>query len=220
MIRRRNENRPNQCYHFRLIINCEDRDFAPKSFLRKKFKVHQNYVPAFHGDLRCDESITYTTHGDFSFLDNLVPLLERWQAPLSIALYAPGEDFDSTIASILYLRNCIPEAAIIVQLATFHLFYENKHRPKKLPPFNYNLEVNFVCPDVPPYTLNSTTDKMYRTKMNLTYPVNFARNLARSAALTHYVLSSDIEFYPSVNLVDDFFEMLRTANTFLVSENK
>ena len=27
--------------------------------------------------IRCNESITYTTHGDFTFLDNLEPLLER-----------------------------------------------------------------------------------------------------------------------------------------------
>ncbi len=31
---------------------------------------------------RCNESITYTTHGDFTFLDNLEPLLERLGLPL------------------------------------------------------------------------------------------------------------------------------------------
>jgi hypothetical protein len=28
--------------------------------------------------LKCYETITYTTHADYTFLDNLIPLLERW----------------------------------------------------------------------------------------------------------------------------------------------
>lgn len=43
---------------------------------------------------------------------------------------------------------------------------------------------------------------------NLTYPVNVGRNLARDAALTHFVLASDIELYPSSGLVDGFFDMI------------
>jgi hypothetical protein len=28
---------------------------------------------------RCNETVTYTTHGEFTFLHNLEPLLKRWQ---------------------------------------------------------------------------------------------------------------------------------------------
>ena len=55
----------------------------------------------------CDESITYTTHGQFTFLDNLEPLLERWQGPISVSLYAPGSDLRDTIDVILYFRSCL-----------------------------------------------------------------------------------------------------------------
>jgi hypothetical protein len=37
--------------------------------------------------VRCNESITYTTHGDFTFLDNLEPLLERLGLSLDHNLY-------------------------------------------------------------------------------------------------------------------------------------
>lgn len=189
--------------------------------MKNGVRLHLNYVQANHGRLHCDETITYTTHGDFRFLDNLVPLLERWQAPLSIALYTPGTDFEATIDSILYLRNCIPEAAIIVQLVSFHMFYENKHKPKKMGSFNIKMEILYECPDIPPYDVKNNETKSYRAANNLTYPVNVARNIARNAALTHFVLASDIDFYPSLDLVDDFFKMLRVENdASLVNTNK
>lgn len=40
------------------------------------------------------------------------------------------------------------------------------------------------------------------------YPVNVARNIARDAALTHFILASDIELYPSPNLIPRFLNMI------------
>jgi len=45
---------------------------------RGSYWVLENYVPAAMS-FRCDESITYTTHGDYTFLDNLDSLTSRWQ---------------------------------------------------------------------------------------------------------------------------------------------
>ncbi|KAL7741561.1 hypothetical protein ACLKA6_019335 [Drosophila palustris] len=99
-----------------------------------------NYIRASHGDLRCCSTVTYTTHGDYRYLENVVPLLERWRAPVSLALYAPGLDFRPTVMSILWLRECDPQP--------------------------------------------------------------------RNAALTHFVLASDIELYPSPGLAIGFLQML------------
>ena len=38
------------------------------------------------------ESIAYTTHSDATFLENLIPLTERWRGPVSIAIYVPGKN--------------------------------------------------------------------------------------------------------------------------------
>ena len=44
--------------------------------MRGKYWVLYNYIRAAK-HYNCNETITYTTHGDFTFLDNLEPLLER-----------------------------------------------------------------------------------------------------------------------------------------------
>lgn len=175
-------------------------------------------MSATHGNISCHETITYTTNGDFTFLDNLIPLLDRWQSPLSVALYAPGTDFETTLASILYLRNCHPDGEIVEKFASFHILFENKHMPKKIPIYDNQLEVSYVCPDVAPYE-NSSLSMMYKTKNKLLFPINLARNVAREAALTYFVLASDIELYPSRNMVDNFFEMI-AANSNWTKGNK
>lgn len=63
--------------NFRLLIECHNKDYKPETIQRGDFWVLKNYIRADHGELRCFETITYTTHADYTFLDNLIPLLER-----------------------------------------------------------------------------------------------------------------------------------------------
>ena len=78
-----------------------------------------NYVKASSSFLY-NESITFTTHGEFNFLDNLVPIVERWRGPVSIAVFAPGNDFSEAVKRIRYLRFC--SSKLIKQLVTFHIY--------------------------------------------------------------------------------------------------
>ena len=66
------------------------------------------------------DSITFTTHGEFNFMDNLVPLVERWRGPISMAVFAPGSDFIAAVNRIRYLRSC--SSKLIRQLVTFHMY--------------------------------------------------------------------------------------------------
>ena len=63
------------------------------------------------------------------------------------------------------------------------------------------------CDLEPPY-LNVSSSRLYRSQKNLTYPINVGRNIARDAALTHFIFPSDIELYPSPYLVKNFLEMI------------
>lgn len=111
------------------ITKCKDVNLTPSIKQRGNYWVLYNYVLAdesFH----CYETITYTTQGDYTFLDNLVPLVERWQGPISVALYAPGDDFHPSIDSVIYLRNC--ETDLIRKYVTFHIFFESNHTPKQV----------------------------------------------------------------------------------------
>ncbi|KAF0297497.1 Beta-1,4-glucuronyltransferase 1 [Amphibalanus amphitrite] len=49
----------------------------------------------------------------------------------------------------------------------------------------------------------------YRKAKHLTYPVNVLRNVARETVMTHYVLPSDVELYPSEGLAEQFIDMAK-----------
>jgi len=57
-------------------LGCQDKSNRRRIAQRGDYWVLYNYVPA-RRKFRCDESITYTTHADFTFLDNLEPLVDR-----------------------------------------------------------------------------------------------------------------------------------------------
>lgn len=188
-------------------LKCKEKDDSYQILQHGNFWLLKNIVKSSE-TIQCHESITYTTHSDFTFLDNLLPLLDRWRGPVSLALWSPGEYFNATINSIFFLRNCLDRRSRKVrQFATFHMFFESKFLPSVIPRDIAEAERDFVCPDSEPF-LNFPHEKSSKSGSNLTYPVNVGRNLARDAALTHFVLASDIELYPSPNLIDQFFEMI------------
>uniref|UniRef100_A0A1B6C5R0 N-acetyllactosaminide beta-1,3-N-acetylglucosaminyltransferase n=1 Tax=Clastoptera arizonana TaxID=38151 RepID=A0A1B6C5R0_9HEMI len=187
------------------VIPCRDRDPEQRIAQRGDFWVMYNYVLA-NKQFRCWESITYTTHADYTFLDNLETLLERWQGPISLALHAPGTDILPTLATIRYLRECVP--APIADYVTFHVYFPTKHVPKVVPRFDKVLEEHYDC-SLPPPWVNSTATSTYKAQKKLLYPVNVGRDIARESAITHYILPSDIELYPSPGVIPDFLEMIR-----------
>lgn len=56
--------------------------------------------------------------------------------------------------------------------------------------------------------MNLSVNQTYKFQQNLTYPKNVARNIARDSALTHFLLVSDIDLYPSPGLPGKFLEMI------------
>ncbi|XP_067620572.1 beta-1,4-glucuronyltransferase 1 [Eurosta solidaginis] len=198
----------------RSLTKCYDRDYKPDILQRGDFWVLKNYVRAEHGALRCHEAITYTTHADYTFLDNLVPLLERWNAPVSIAMHAPGTDYQPTIDVIKYLRECLPESNLVRSFTTFHLYFSTKHIPKQVLKQPELFKKPYNCTLPPPYA-NVSSGHLYKSQKKLLYPVNVGRNIARDAALTHFILASDIELYPNPGLVRKFLEMIARNEAYL-----
>ncbi|XP_064556901.1 beta-1,4-glucuronyltransferase 1-like [Drosophila montana] len=198
----------------RTLLNCFEHDYNQQTLQRGDFWVLQNYVRADHGELKCHESITYTTHADYTFLDNLVPLLERWNAPISIAMHAPGTDFQPTLDSIKYLRDCVPGNQLVRSFATFHVYFGTKHIPKSVPKAQDALKTGYNCSLPAPY-FNVSSGHLYKAQKKLLYPVNVGRNIARDAALTHFILASDIELYPNPGLVKKFLEMIARNEQYL-----
>lgn len=118
--------------HFRLKISCDDRILRPRIYTRGSFWVLENYIAAERKDVKCFQSVTYTTHTDYTFLSNLIPVVERWMAPVSVALFTPGHDLQHTKDAIFYLRYCLGnqrQMNLIKELVSFHLYFSASHMP-------------------------------------------------------------------------------------------
>ena len=71
-------------------FQCKEKDMGPRVEQRSgQYWVFYNYIQA-EKKFGCHETITYTTHGEYNFLHNLEPLLKRWQGPISVSIYTPG----------------------------------------------------------------------------------------------------------------------------------
>lgn len=77
----------------------------------------------------------------------------------------------------------------------------------QVPKYNKILDIPYNCSISPPYS-NVSINQLYKTQKKLLYPVNVGRNIARDAAMTHFILASDIELYPNPGLVKKFLEMI------------
>ena len=60
------------------LRECTAKPLQPFYQQRGDYWVLENYLPAMMS-FRCDESITFATHGEYTFLDNLGPITSRWQ---------------------------------------------------------------------------------------------------------------------------------------------
>ncbi|XP_067119096.1 beta-1,4-glucuronyltransferase 1-like [Centruroides vittatus] len=168
--------------------------------LREKYTIIRDYIVADE-DHSGNGTVTLTTQGTYEFVHHVEELCVRWNAPVSVAVYAPGHDFELAVKWILYLRNC--RHSCVQSNVTWHIFFEQKHAPlREQLLVGKEGSQTFNCSEPP----NGTSD--YRKVKKLPYPINVARNLARQRARTRYIMASDIELYPSVNIVPRFLDMV------------
>ncbi|XP_033165831.1 beta-1,4-glucuronyltransferase 1 isoform X1 [Drosophila mauritiana] len=206
----------------RSLLKCRDRSLRFQRLQHGEFWLLQNLVMGRRSrEVGCAESVTYTTNGDFTFFDNLEMVVSRWRAPVSFAIHTPGYDLNTTLDAIRYVRNCLPESDSIKDWVSFHVYFPNQHMPDYVP---YDEAEVLLYPHMctlangslvsPPYTRIPTTES-YKSRANLTYPINVGRNIARLAANTHFIFACDIELYPSVGFVDQFLDMVARNHSVL-----
>lgn len=68
--------------------------------------------------------------------------------------------------------------------------------------------------------MHANSSALYKSKHKLLYPVNVGRNIAREAALTHFILASDVELYPSPDVIRKFLEMIARNEGPLLRKNR
>lgn len=163
------------------------------------------------------DSITLTTQGSYEFLRHSVPLCKRWDGPISIAVYAPGDDFPIALQIIHFYRRC--RDSCVRRDITWHLIYDSNYGPSLT---NISFPDTYVT--APHVNCSLTDDELlshlssnFRSKHKVPYPINVARNVARLQSRTKYLLASDIELYPSINVINMFQELLRREESDLIS---
>jgi len=195
-------------------ILCYEKDMRPRKSMRGQYWALYNYIPG-RLKLKCNETLTYTTHCDHTFLDNVVPLLTRWQGPISIALYTPGSDYEDALKAVAYYRQCVNESQMIRDYVTFHFYFPYKHLPKGTLLSSEDAAKFKVDCNIPPPTSSNT----YRKIHSMTYPINVGRNIARESSNSHYVFPSDIELYPNPGLIPSFLHMVTNGEEAALKRN-
>ncbi|KAL7630519.1 UNVERIFIED_CONTAM: hypothetical protein RMT77_019295 [Armadillidium vulgare] len=69
------------------LKKCSNKPPVRKYVQNGDFWVLQNYIPSTIS-FKCNETITYTTHGEFGFLDNVIYVTTRWQVRIIFEKYS------------------------------------------------------------------------------------------------------------------------------------
>lgn len=145
-----------------------------------------------------DRSVTVATQATLKFLHKVVPLAQAWDGPISVAVFAPGSDFNLAKESILQLRRCIPA---VKDTVSFHIFTLRKHKH-----MNYESDIKSFFAHC---KLEPEPIKTYMEKYRIRYPVAKARNIARRGTASFYVLTLDLEFVPNrPDVMSSFINMV------------
>ncbi|XP_030381239.1 beta-1,4-glucuronyltransferase 1-like [Scaptodrosophila lebanonensis] len=159
-------------------------------------------------ELSGNESITLTTHGTYMDLALLPNLLTRWRAPISMSIYANGEDYQRTMESIAYLDVCMGLSLPIRRYLSIHIIMHSDHMPAVLRYRGKRPTISSVsCNVIEPFS-RCCQHLTYWYNKQLPYPANLMRNVARMNARTYYVLAMDIQLLPTPKFVKKFLRFM------------
>jgi hypothetical protein len=174
--------------------------------------------------------ITLSTHSDLEGARRyLVPLVERWQGPVSLSLFAPNSSsVESIIDFVAQARLC---SDLVRQWVTFHLVFplvethsqrnDRRNKPiskgltrlqrnNKISQNNNNVDLK-ECQNFSKLSSSASGRSKYDSVNSgvANYPTNLLRNVARKRVLTDFSLVSDIDMLPSVGLRPKFQKFAR-----------
>ncbi|XP_024869548.1 beta-1,4-glucuronyltransferase 1-like [Temnothorax curvispinosus] len=141
--------------------------------------------------------VTLSTHATADQVYGIVELARRWEGPLSLAVFAPGLDAGLAVAQLDRACRCEPT----MYKVSVHLVFP-AGRPPALG------AISRVQGDCAAFDLQWRQSETERRKRKMTYPINVARNVARTVANTSRVLVSDIELLPSARMASGIMEMV------------
>ncbi|CAD1480621.1 unnamed protein product, partial [Heterotrigona itama] len=154
--------------------------------------------------------VCLATQSSIEKLHSVVQAAHHWTGPMSVALYAAGdEEFEVLQKYLIYLRKCYEP---VRERVSFSLAVP-RVRPPKRQPREFELPEVVDCAK-PEGTLNELMNGISNEQTNWrirnVYPQNHMRNLARKNCQSEYVFLTDVDIVPSFNLTGALDEFLRT----------
>ncbi|CAL1530504.1 unnamed protein product [Lymnaea stagnalis] len=159
------------------------------------FLTSEHVIPGRH-----EYDVSIVTQCSTGNLHHLVDLSQRWNGPVSVAVFTYDDDFIQTVASLLHFHFCNDA---IYRHVSFHLVYPISRAPKHLEGLS---RLKLACSSdagTTDFPLPHGKSPNY-VNTDLAYPNNLLRNLAINYAQTPYILMIDIDMVPSENLRTQF----------------
>ncbi|XP_059081932.1 beta-1,4-glucuronyltransferase 1-like [Tigriopus californicus] len=154
--------------------------------------------------------VTLTTIADTNFLHHIVPMVQRWNGPISLCVFAPGDHFDLAVRQIQWLVSC-SNTSLVHDWVSFHFVFPKALGPNKIFKWNNIPEKGedpcFAYDVRKGETTNIVT---YKQRSALVFPINLLRNIAMEGVAlelfgsNQFVFPCDIEMIPSPNLATKF----------------
>ncbi|XP_069375277.1 beta-1,4-glucuronyltransferase 1 [Paralichthys olivaceus] len=173
-----------------------------------QYRVYKNLIQSDFSTNRKPGSdvLALATHTTINNLHHLDSLLQRWHQPLSVAIFAHGQDVKFATALVYALSFFCPQIQALVDFHLVCLSGETASFPEQDHEHFAGLE---DCSSV--FTrLETHRDKFknYAISGNISYPNNLLRNVARGGTESSYILVIDIDMMPSADLHPQFLAMM------------
>ncbi|KAJ8667865.1 hypothetical protein QAD02_009528 [Eretmocerus hayati] len=162
-------------------------------------------------ELSESSKVCLATQSSLEKLGTLVQVVHQWTGPISVALFAAGdEEFEALQRYLEYLRRCY---ASVRERVLFSMAIP-KSRPPKQQPRYYPLDDFLDCRKPEASLLKimgSISSEQNSWRIRNVYPQNHMRNLARNNCHSEYVFLTDVDIVPSSNMSKVLDEFLASA---------
>ncbi|XP_049784594.1 beta-1,4-glucuronyltransferase 1-like [Schistocerca cancellata] len=133
-------------------------------------------------------------HASLSHVHHVERQARSWSGPLSVALFAAGDDVHLLLAYIMFLRRCRQHVRSRV---SFHLLWPTEHPPNDtVVAAGDQLEEADCGEDDEQVLQRLLWRQAHPVGEQLSYPQNLARNTARLACPTKLTLCPDVDMLP------------------------
>lgn len=150
--------------------------------------------------------LALATHTTINNLHHLESLLERWKNPLSVAIFAHGQDVKFATALVYALSFFCQQIQALVDFHLVCLSGEMASFPEQ--DHEHFLGLDDCASVFSRLETHRDKDKNYAISGNISYPNNLLRNVARGGTESSYILVIDIDMMPSADLHHQFRAMI------------